>query len=82
MRSTPVEVPAAVRAKWLAELAEALAHAHALLGLMDGQTGSGALVAELKLRIGAAAREVELLRKGRPPRSETDPRWTNLPPWD
>lgn len=39
------------------------------------------LVAELQLRIAVAKKQVESLQSGRPPRSETDPRWTNLQPW-
>ena len=70
-----------VRAKWLAELADALARAQALVSLMDENAGGGRLIAELKLRIAAAKQEVALLRTSRPPR-ETDPRWTNLAPWN
>ena len=82
MSSTPVGVPAAIRAKWLAETAEALAHARDILKQVEPGICDYALFAELMLRIGVAAQEVDLLRAGRPTREENDPKWTSLPPWD
>jgi len=80
--STPVGVSATVRAKWLAETAEALAHATSFLKQVKPRPEDDAAFAELMLRIRAATREVELLRAGRPPRGEIGPKWNNLPPWD
>ena len=82
MSSTPVGVPAAIRAKWLAETAEALARAQGILEQLDSGNCDNATFAELSLRIGAASREVDLLRIARPTRDEQNPKWTSLPPWD
>ena len=77
--STPVEVPAAARARWLAELAQALDQADGLLRRLGSAGRHAVTVAELSLRIEVAKREVEFLRlSGR----QADPKWTNLRPWD
>jgi len=79
--STPVEVPAAARARWLGQVAESLEQAERLLNRLRFAGCDGAGLVELELRIGAAKREVDLLRASRPPRSESDPRWASFAPW-
>jgi hypothetical protein len=78
---TPVETPATARARWLAEVAIALEQAELVLNRLNGDVHPGWNLTELLMRIGAAKREVALLRLGRPSRSQSDPRWTKLPPW-
>src|SRR3954469_5193384 len=80
--SIPVEVPAATRARWLAEVAEALVQADGLLRRLKLSGRHAVMVAELALRIEVATREVERLRISVEPGSQSRPPWTNLPPWD
>jgi hypothetical protein len=80
--STPVEVPAAARARWLAEVAETLEQAEVLLNRLKRDDYRAASLGKLSMRIEAAKREVELLRKSRQSRAQTDPGWTKLPPWE
>ena len=82
MCSTPVEVPAAVRARWLAELADALEQAEQLLKRLAAGGRRDSVIVELELRIGAAKFELESLRTSRQPRPESSPRWINFPPWE
>lgn len=82
LRSTPVEIPAAVRARWLAELASALEQAEHLLKRLAVGGRHDLIMLELELRIGAARRELESLRTSRPPRAESSPRWIDFPPWE
>ena len=79
--TTPVELPAAARARWLAEVAETLEQAQHQLDRLSLLGHQGPLVAELQLRIAVAKKQVESLQSGRPARTETDPRWTNHQPW-
>jgi hypothetical protein len=79
---TPVEVPPTARARWLAEVADALEQAELVLNRLNGDVHPGSTLTELSMRIGAAKREVVLLRMGRQSRSRGDPRWTKLPPWE
>jgi hypothetical protein len=79
--STPVEIPAVARAKWLAEVAETLQQAEALLKRLKLDGDHAELVAEVEFRILVARREVESLRTSRPHRN-TGPRWINFPPWE
>jgi hypothetical protein len=79
---TPVEVPAAARARWLAEVAETLEQAEVLLNRLKRNDYRVANLSELSMRIEAAKGEVELLRKSRQSRSQSDPGWTKLPPWE
>jgi hypothetical protein len=81
MRSIPVEVPAAARARWLAEVAETLGQAESLLNRLELNGRHAELLTELEMRLQAAKGEVESLRGSRQPRSESSPTWTNLPPW-
>jgi hypothetical protein len=82
LRSTPVEIPAAVRARWLAELATALEQAEHLLKRLAVGGRYDPMIVELELRIGAAKCELESLRTSRPPRAESSPRWIDFPPWE
>ena len=82
LRSTPVEIPAAVRARWLAELASALEQAEHLLKRLAVGGRHDRIMLELELRIGAARCELESLRTSRPPRAESSPRWIDFPPWE
>jgi hypothetical protein len=81
MYSIPVEIPAAARARWLAEVAETLEQAESLLNRLRHSGRHAALLIELEMRLQAAKGEVESLRGSRPPRVESGPTWTNLPPW-
>jgi|tagenome__1003787_1003787.scaffolds.fasta_scaffold18570827_1 hypothetical protein len=83
MCSVPTEVPAVDRARWLAELSEALGRAHRLLAAMDLNDGDRKAGLELNLRIHAAQLEVQSLRLSRSlqPRTQSDPKWTRLAPW-
>ena len=83
MFSVPTEMPAAGRARWLAELADALDEAHRLLFELDlGDAGAGDAL-DLYVRIEAARLEVQSLRLSRSiaRRTEPGPEWTNLVPW-
>ena len=83
MFSVPTEVPAADRARWLAEVADALEQAHRLLFELELTADSAADALELNVRIEAARLEVQSLRLSRSisPRTPPDPNWTNLPAW-
>lgn len=83
MCSVPTEVPAAERARWLAEVSEALNEAHRILSQLHLSQEDEATARELYLRIQAARLEVQSLRLSRSlnPREETDPRWTGPAPW-
>lgn len=80
--SVPTQVPAAERAKWLADLAEALNEAHGLVMSIDLSGDERAEILELYVRIEAARLEVQSLRL-RPsfqPRRDFGPEWTGLQP--
>lgn len=83
MCSVPTEVPAAERARWLAELSEALDHAHRLLIGMGQSQGLQLEMRELYLRIEAARLEIQSLRLSRSlnPNRGNDPERTEIPPW-
>lgn len=83
MFSVPTEVPAADRARWLAEVADALEHAHRLLFELDLKEDCAAQALDLYVRIEAARLEVQSLRLSRSitPRTPPDPNWTSLPAW-
>jgi hypothetical protein len=83
MFSVPTEVPAADRARWLAEVADALERAHQLLFELDLENDAAADALDLYIRIEAARLEVQALRLSRSvtPRTRPDPDWTNLPAW-
>ena len=79
--SRPIEVPAAARARWLAEVAESLEQAEILLNRLKHDGYPPANLVDLSMSIEAAKREVGSLRMNRPPRID-DPKWTKLPPWE
>jgi hypothetical protein len=81
VRNTPIEVPAAARARWLAELAETLDEAQRLLARLDLSGHQQASSVELFLRIEAARHEIESLRVSRQSRAHSDPERTNPLPW-
>ena len=80
--STPVEIPAAARARWLAEVAETLEQAERLVNRLKISGEHAVSVGELELRIQIAKGEVASLRTSRPSRTEPGPTWTNFPPWE
>jgi len=83
MFSVPTEIPAAERARWLAEPSAALDQAHRLIGCLDLADDQRPLARELHFRIEAARLEAQSLRMSRSlqPRPESAPEWTHLPPW-
>ena len=83
MCSVPTEVPAADRARWLAELAEALNAAHELLQNLPFAEGEGATANELYIRIQGARLEVQSLRLSRSlnARQDSRPDWIESGPW-
>lgn len=83
MFSVPTEVPAAGRARWLADVAEALDEAHRILFELKLPEERAAEALDLYVRIEGARIEVQSLRLSRSNGSRTEPRpeWTNLIPW-
>jgi hypothetical protein len=83
MYSVPIQAPAAERARWLAELAEALARAQRILGVFNFEGSRQAEARELYLRIEAARHEVHSLRLSRSlhPRSEQSPERIETSAW-
>jgi hypothetical protein len=79
--SIPVEEAAATRARWLAELADVLDQTQRLLARLNLRAEQQGAGVELFLRIEAARHEVQSLRLSRQSRSDSDPAWTNLAPW-
>jgi hypothetical protein len=82
MCSVPTELPAARRARWLAELSEALDEAHRILVEMHLGAEPRTDASELYIRIEAARFEVQSLRLSRSlnPRSENGPLRTDFLP--
>jgi hypothetical protein len=80
--SVPTEVAAAGRARWLAELSDALLEAQQLLFRLDLSGSSRSTAADLYQMIEAARLEVRSLRASRSfnPRDEKRPEWINFPP--
>lgn len=78
--SVPTELPAAERARWLAELSEALDRAHQALVQLRLPIESRAEAIDLFHRIEAAKLEVQSLRLSRSlnPRNEPDPSRTDF----
>ena len=82
MRRVPSEASSAERARWLAELSEALVEAQQLIWQI-GLAGHYPEVMELYGRIEAAFAEVQRLRLGRLPTlpPTISPEWTHSLPW-
>lgn len=76
------DYPAAQRARWLAELAEALDEAGTLLNKVAPSEGNRE-AAELRQRIETVRLEVEAMRVGRSMlvRQDLRPEWTEQVPW-
>jgi hypothetical protein len=82
VRRVPSEASAIERARWLADLAQALGDAQMLaweLGIARGDSEA----MELYGRIETAVAEVQSLRRGGRMTSpqEHDPKWTDVVPW-
>ena len=82
MFSTPVDIPAVARARWLADVAETLDQAKDLLDRLKLARTDAALAVELAMRIEAAKHQVDSLRMSRLRRPNPDPIWPRLPPWE
>lgn len=82
MFSVPTEAPAAVRARWLADLSDALERAQRLLTELDS-ADAGTELLDLRARIDAARLEIQSLRLIRSgiPREEVDPNWSGFIAW-
>ena len=83
MFSVPIDVPAADRARWLAEVSQALDEACVLLHALRIKDGEYDLACDLNARIESARFEVRSLRLSRSlqPRDDNDPKWTKFAPW-
>ena len=81
--SVPAEIPAAERARWLAELSGVLNEAHHLIQRLELREDQHALAKELHLQIEAVRFEVQslMLSRSLQPRPESPPEWSQLPPW-
>jgi hypothetical protein len=80
----PIDVFAAERARWLAELAQVLEQAQELmsrLAVADRRRGE---VLDVSARLEAARAEVQALRRARlsEPPENLDPEWPRQLPWD
>ena len=84
MVRVPTEVPAVERARWLAELSDALNAAHELVITLNCHGERRAEARELYLRIEAARFEVQSLRLSRSlsQRDAKGPEWFDPPPWE
>jgi len=83
MLGVPAEMAAAERARWLADLADALNQAHQLLVTLDLDAERRLEARELHWRIEAARLEVQSLRLSRSvtQRPEKAPEWIDSLPW-
>ena len=79
----PTEVSAVDRARWLAELADALEQAQRLTWRIGWSGGGNSEAMELYGRLEAARMEAQSLRLGGFERSsqQFDPKWRDLPLW-
>ena len=80
--SVPTEVPAVERARWLAEISDALNAAHELVMTLNWHGEQRAEARELFLQIEAARFEVRSLRLSRSlsQRDPKGPEWVDSPP--
>lgn len=74
---------AAERARWLANVSQALNDAHRLLFALDERSVDRATLIDLHERIEAARLQVQSLRLSRSfaPRPQTGPEWIGFMPW-
>ena len=84
MRRMPSDVPPAERARWLAELAEAIDQAQKVAWRLGGAEGNNPEAKELYGRLEAARVEVDALRRGgfRAVEHKNDPDWLKQLLWD
>jgi hypothetical protein len=75
----PKDLSAAGRARWLAELSEALDEADQLAFKLGRSCRHGEDGMELVMRLAAARAQLQSLRLSRP--DDTDPKWSNPPLW-
>ena len=81
MVRVPIDDSAAMRARWLGELAEALQEARHLVKELEAADG-GVEAVELYARIEAVRLEVQAIRIRRPAGArEFSPEWTKDIPW-
>ena len=77
------ESKAVQRARWLAELAQAIDGAKRLARTLAASAQDKAEAIELFERLEAVELEVDALRRGdHNLRRQIDPKWTSLVPWD
>ena len=83
MKRVPIVLSATERARWLAQLADALEEAQKVAWRLGVSEGDSAEAKALYGRIEAARAEVETLRLGgfRRIREESDPDWANILLW-
>lgn len=83
MCGVPAEKSAVGRARWLAQLSDALNDARAALASLSLRDDQWPEARDLFVRIEAARVEVEMLRLSRSlnVRSEISPKWTEISPW-
>ena len=83
MTRVPIDVSAAERARWLAELSEALEQTERLIWSLSDRPGASPEFRELYGRVDAARAEVQSLRFKRSagPRPNIQPFWTEFAPW-
>jgi hypothetical protein len=79
----PIDVSAAERARWLAELSEALEQAEQLVWSLSDRPGLAPELRELYGRLDAARAEVQSLRfkRATASRANNRPFWIELAPW-
>lgn len=79
MSRVPIEMSAAERARWLAELADALDQAQRLVWTLGGSAERTAELMELYGRLDAAQAEVQMLRFRRGGNRDPGLAWPDLP---
>jgi hypothetical protein len=79
----PRDLSAVGRARWLAELSEALEQADRLASRLGLSCVQGSDAMELFIRLAAARSQMQALRLGRPDDGleDADPKWSNPPLW-
>ena len=83
MTQVPKDLSAAERARWLAELSDALDEADRLAFSLGLAHVHSAQAVELLIRLAAARAQVQALQLGRPDdlAGDSDPKWSNPPLW-
>jgi hypothetical protein len=78
---TPMDMSAAERARWLAELADALDQAQSLATELGLDRRHDAASLELRGSLASARARVQALRPGKPDGEELDPKWSVSSLW-